>query len=115
MFTIGEDVWVSVVLRNGYGEKLNRRPGGIGGDKLHIRLFNTTTQSFVAGRVIDHQNGSYTAVVRAVSPGRQTVSVTLPYPREVIKALYASRNEVSKCRLHVKDACFRVLNGCWCS
>lgn len=90
MYRTGENIELGVTLRNGHGEIRKK-----GGDKLHVRIFNTNLQAFAPGYVVDHKNGSYTAVVRIVWPGKQVISVTLVFGREIIRMYYALKYKVS--------------------
>ena len=88
-YRIGDSIELAITLKTGYGERKKR-----GGDKLHVRHFNSDLQAFAPGYVTDHNNGSYTAVVHAVWPGKQIISISLAYRREIIRSLYAVRNKV---------------------
>ena len=90
MFNIGENIKVYLVLRNGYNVQRQR-----GGDQLRVRIYNKELKAFSAGYVIDHNDGTYTAVTRAIWPGKQTISVTLAYRRETVRAMYYLRQKVS--------------------
>ena len=90
MFNIGENIKVYLVLRNGYNVQRQR-----GGDQLRVRIYNKELKAFSAGNVIDHNDGTYTAVTRAIWPGQQTISVTLAYRRETVRAMYYLRQKVS--------------------
>ena len=89
VFKIGEDIKVFLTLHNCYNAVRKR-----GGDQLRVRIFNTTLSAFAPGDVIDHYNGSFTVVVRATWPGWQTISITLAYRRETIRAIYSLRKKV---------------------
>ena len=79
-----------MVLRNGYNQTRLQ-----GGDHLRARIYNQTLEAFAPGHVIDHNNGTYTVVLKASWPGRQTISVTLVYRREIIRALFYMRQKVT--------------------
>ena len=83
---------MSVTLRNYYNQTRHQ-----GGDHLRARIFNTTLEAYAPGRVIDHNNGSYTVVVSSFWPGRQTISVMLVYRREIVRSLYYMRQKVNTC------------------
>ena len=89
-FFVGEEIKVSVTLRNYYNQTRHQ-----GGDHLRARIFNTTLEAYAPGRVIDHNNGSYTVVVSSFWPGRQTISVMLVYRREIVRSLYYMRQKVN--------------------
>lgn len=90
-YKVGHDIKVLVILRNGYNKQRNR-----GGDSLYIRTFNKGKKAYAAGRVIDHNNGTYTAIVQAHWPGEHTIEVTLAYRRERIRAIYYIRQKVKE-------------------
>ncbi|XP_041637266.1 NXPE family member 3-like [Cheilinus undulatus] len=58
-----------------------------GGDFLIARLHNRTLEAGVAGRVVDHLNGSYSAVFTLLWEGRAQIEVTLVHPSEAITVL----------------------------
>uniref|UniRef100_A0A668AHE2 Neurexophilin and PC-esterase domain family member 3 n=1 Tax=Myripristis murdjan TaxID=586833 RepID=A0A668AHE2_9TELE len=63
------------------------RPKHFGGDFLVARLHDQTLGAGVAGRVVDHLNGYYTAVFPLLWEGRAQVEVTLVHPSEAITVL----------------------------
>ncbi|XP_069013053.1 NXPE family member 3-like [Embiotoca jacksoni] len=63
------------------------RPKKSGGDVLVARLSNTTLLAGVAGRVVDHLNGSYSAVFSLLWEGSAQVEVTLVHPSEAVTVL----------------------------
>ena len=81
---------LSITLKNGYNQTRSR-----GGDQLRVRVFNTSLQAYSAGYVKDHNNGTYTAIIRTFWPGQQTISVILSYSREAVRTLYYIRAKVS--------------------
>ena len=93
-FKTGEYIGLAITVRNGYGEIRKK-----GGDKLDVRIFSTDLQAFAPGYVVDHRNGSYTAVVHALWPGKSVISVKLTFGREVIRTIYAKMHKVSV-RIH---------------
>ncbi|KAM9309586.1 NXPE family member 3-like isoform 2-T3 [Pholidichthys leucotaenia] len=58
-----------------------------GGDVLLARLHNPKLGAGVAGQVVDHLNGSYSAVFSLLWEGRAQVQVTLVHPSEAITVL----------------------------
>ncbi|XP_041637264.1 NXPE family member 3-like [Cheilinus undulatus] len=58
-----------------------------GGDFLVTRLHNRQLEAGVAGRVVDHLNGSYSAVFTLLWEGSAQVEVKLIHPSEAITAL----------------------------
>uniref|UniRef100_A0A668AY86 Uncharacterized protein n=1 Tax=Myripristis murdjan TaxID=586833 RepID=A0A668AY86_9TELE len=63
------------------------RPKQFGGDFLIARLHDPELLAGVAGRVVDHLNGSYTAVFPLLWEGRAQVEVTLVHSSEAITVL----------------------------
>uniref|UniRef100_A0A8C3G2G4 Neurexophilin and PC-esterase domain family member 3 n=1 Tax=Cyclopterus lumpus TaxID=8103 RepID=A0A8C3G2G4_CYCLU len=63
------------------------RPKKSGGDFLLARLHNRTLEAGVAGQVVDHLNGSYSAVFSLLWEGDAQVEVTLVHPSEAISVL----------------------------
>ena len=86
---VGDKIRISVTLKNLHG---SLRQGG--GDKLHVRIMNTRLDAYAPGYAIDHDNGTYTAVVPALWPGQSIISVHLAYPRELIRAFYVTKRQV---------------------
>uniref|UniRef100_UPI0037E842B3 NXPE family member 3-like n=1 Tax=Semicossyphus pulcher TaxID=241346 RepID=UPI0037E842B3 len=58
-----------------------------GGDVLIARLHNKTLGAGVAGKVVDHLNGSYSAVFSLLWEGSAQVEVTLVHPSEAVTVL----------------------------
>ncbi|XP_019215822.1 NXPE family member 3 isoform X1 [Oreochromis niloticus] len=63
------------------------RPKKYGGDVLLARLHNPTLGAGVAGQVVDHLNGSYSAVFSLLWEGSAEVEVTLVHPSEAVTEL----------------------------
>ncbi|XP_038155690.1 NXPE family member 3-like [Cyprinodon tularosa] len=63
------------------------RPKKSGGDVLLARIHNPTLHAGVAGQVVDHLNGSYTAVFSLLWEGSAQVEVTLVHPSEAVTVL----------------------------
>ncbi|KAK9525511.1 hypothetical protein VZT92_016207 [Zoarces viviparus] len=63
------------------------RPKKSGGDFLLARLHNRKLEAGVAGQVVDHLNGSYSAVFSLLWEGDAQVEVTLVHPGEAISVL----------------------------
>ncbi|KAM8884751.1 NXPE family member 3-like [Synchiropus picturatus] len=62
-------------------------PKTTGGDFLIARLHNPVLLAGVAGRVVDHLNGSYSAVFPLLWEGKAAVEVKLVHPSEAITVL----------------------------
>ncbi|XP_031694178.1 NXPE family member 3-like isoform X2 [Anarrhichthys ocellatus] len=66
---------------------LEGRPKKSGGDFLLASLHNRNLEAGVAGQVVDHLNGSYSAVFSLLWEGDAQVEVTLVHPGEAISVL----------------------------
>ncbi|XP_060065614.1 NXPE family member 3-like [Ylistrum balloti] len=75
----GSQVKVKVHLYNGYNQSMTR-----GGDLLNIWLRDVKGDSYVAGYVDDHMNGTYTGHVMAFWAGNVTIKVTVTSTKEGI-------------------------------
>ncbi|XP_029969196.1 NXPE family member 3-like [Salarias fasciatus] len=62
-------------------------PKNHGGDFLLARLHNRTLEAGVAGQVVDHLNGTYSAVFLLPWEGKSQVEITLVNPNEAIPFL----------------------------
>ncbi|XP_015229758.1 PREDICTED: NXPE family member 3-like isoform X3 [Cyprinodon variegatus] len=62
-------------------------PKKFGGDVLLARLHNPALSAGVVGTVLDHHNGSYTAVFSLLWEGSAQVEVTLDHPSEAVTVL----------------------------
>ncbi|XP_039648084.1 NXPE family member 3-like [Perca fluviatilis] len=69
------------------------RPKKSGGDLLLARLHNQTLGAGVAGQVVDHLNGSYSAVFSLLWEGDAQVEVMLAHPSEAITVLKRLKSE----------------------
>nr|XP_029138285.1 NXPE family member 3-like [Labrus bergylta] len=63
-------------------------PKKSGGDVLLARLHNRALEAGVAGRVVDHLNGSYSAVFPLLWEGSAHVEVTLVHSSEAVTVLH---------------------------
>ncbi|XP_068573132.1 NXPE family member 3-like isoform X2 [Cebidichthys violaceus] len=68
-------------------DDLEGRPKKSGGDFLLARLHNLKLEAGVVGQVVDHLNGSYSAVFSLLWEGDAQVEVTLVHPGEAISVL----------------------------
>ncbi|XP_044198530.1 NXPE family member 3-like [Thunnus albacares] len=69
------------------------RPKKSGGDVLLARLHNRALGAGVAGKVLDHLNGSYSAVFSLLWEGSAQVEVTLVHPSEAVTVLHRLTRE----------------------
>ncbi|KAL3049699.1 hypothetical protein OYC64_009034 [Pagothenia borchgrevinki] len=79
---VGDQLEVSIAISDFKGQ-----PKKSGGDFLLARLHNLTLGAGVAGKVVDHLNGSYSAVFPLLWEGAAQVEVTLVHPSEAITVL----------------------------
>ncbi|XP_044198791.1 NXPE family member 3-like [Thunnus albacares] len=69
------------------------RPKKSGGDVLLARLHNQALSAGVSGQVLDHLNGSYSAVFSLLWEGSAQVEVTLVHPSEAVTVLHRLTRE----------------------
>ncbi|XP_042367229.1 NXPE family member 3-like [Plectropomus leopardus] len=79
---VGDQLEVMITVSDFQG-----RPKQFGGDFLLARLHNMELGAGVAGQVVDHLNGSYSAVFPLLWEGEAYVQVTLVHPSEAIPVL----------------------------
>ncbi|XP_042366867.1 NXPE family member 3-like [Plectropomus leopardus] len=79
---VGDQLEVMIKISDFQG-----RPKKFGGDFLLARLHNLKLGAGVAGQVVDHLNGSYSAVFSLLWEGVAQVEVTLVHPSEAIPVL----------------------------
>uniref|UniRef100_A0A8C5G1N0 NXPE family member 3-like n=1 Tax=Gouania willdenowi TaxID=441366 RepID=A0A8C5G1N0_GOUWI len=85
---IGDQLEVSIIIKDYYCY-----PKTSGGDVLLASLKNRDLQAGVSGQVVDHLNGSYTAVFPLVWEGQAEVEVTLVHPSEAVTVLQRLNSE----------------------
>ncbi|XP_062416409.1 NXPE family member 3-like [Pungitius pungitius] len=78
------------------------RPKKSGGDFLTARLHNRKLEAGVAGQVVDHLNGSYSAVFSLLWEGDARVEVILVHPSEAVTVLNRINREQPD-RTHFKS------------
>ncbi|XP_033733103.1 NXPE family member 3-like [Pecten maximus] len=76
---VGDDVIVDIDLFNGRGERSTR-----GGDMLRVWLREPSRHASVSGYVIDHDNGSYTGVIKAMWAGNPELMFSIANTKEHI-------------------------------
>ncbi|XP_075932092.1 NXPE family member 3-like [Anarhichas minor] len=79
---VGDQLEVMILTSDFQG-----RPKKSGGDFLFARLHNRKLEAGVVGQVVDHLNGSYSAVFSLSWEGDAQVKVTLVHPGEAISVL----------------------------
>ncbi|XP_042337628.1 NXPE family member 3-like [Plectropomus leopardus] len=79
---VGDQLEVMIKMSDFQGH-----PRKFGGDFLLARLHNLKLGAGVAGQVVDHLNGSYSAVFSLLWEGEAYVQVTLVHPSEAIPVL----------------------------
>ncbi|XP_029902331.1 NXPE family member 3-like [Myripristis murdjan] len=79
---VGDELEALIQIGNFQG-----RPKHFGGDLVIARLHDPELLAGVAGRVVDHLNGSYTAVFPLLWEGQAQVEVTLVHSSEAITVL----------------------------
>ncbi|XP_014057085.1 NXPE family member 3 isoform X1 [Salmo salar] len=68
-------------------------PKSYGGDFLLARLHSSKLEAGVAGQVLDHRNGTYSAIFPLLWQGSAQVEVTLVHPSEAVHVLRRIREE----------------------
>ncbi|PWA14640.1 hypothetical protein CCH79_00014332 [Gambusia affinis] len=79
---VGDQLEVLIKISDFHG-----RPRETGGDLFYARLQNRAVFAGAAGKVLDHRNGSYTAVFSLLWDGNAEVEVSLVHPSEAITVL----------------------------
>uniref|UniRef100_A0A3B5M7V1 NXPE C-terminal domain-containing protein n=1 Tax=Xiphophorus couchianus TaxID=32473 RepID=A0A3B5M7V1_9TELE len=79
---VGDQLEVLIQIADFHGRRKSS-----GGDVLLARLHNPTLFAGVAGRVLDHRNGSYTAAFSLLWEGSAQVEVTLVHSSEAVTVL----------------------------
>ncbi|XP_038850736.1 NXPE family member 3-like isoform X3 [Salvelinus namaycush] len=85
---VGDQLEVLVHIHDFQG-----RPKSYGGDFLLARLHSSTLGAGVAGQVLDHRNGTYSAIFPLLWQGSAQVEVTLVHPSEAVHVLRRIREE----------------------
>uniref|UniRef100_F6ZCQ1 NXPE C-terminal domain-containing protein n=2 Tax=Xenopus tropicalis TaxID=8364 RepID=F6ZCQ1_XENTR len=85
-YHVGEYIEVQIRARDHHGY-----PKEYGGDFFQVKLHSPEMKAGVVGSVIDHSNGSYTAVFLLAWPGNTHISVRLIYSSEAISILQAKQ------------------------
>ncbi|XP_059182356.1 NXPE family member 3-like [Centropristis striata] len=85
---VGDQLEVMIKMSDFHG-----RPKKSGGDFLVARLHNQKLGAGVVGKVVDHHNGSYSAVFSLLWEGDAQVEVMLVHPREAIQVLNRLNSE----------------------
>ena len=78
-FRVGDVIEVHIHLRNGRNEPMTS-----GGDMLRIWMTDKASRSNSCGYVIDHGNGSYTGVLRALFPGQPMIKISIAQTKEQV-------------------------------
>ena len=88
-YNVGDEIKLKVTLRDGYNKTRS-----FGGDQLRVRSYTEPLAAYTSGYVIDHNNGTYTAILGAYWPGKQNIEIILAYRREIVRLLYYLRQKV---------------------
>ncbi|OWF55669.1 NXPE family member 3-like [Mizuhopecten yessoensis] len=76
---VGDEIRVDIVLYNGRGERFT-----VGGDMLRVWLREHSLRASVSGHVIDHDNGSYTGIVKVLWVGNPELMISIANTKEHI-------------------------------
>ncbi|KAM9824575.1 NXPE family member 3-like [Neosynchiropus ocellatus] len=79
---VGDELKVLIKMKD-----FKKNPKKTGGDFIIARLHNPVLQAGVTGKIVDHLNGSYTAVFPLLWSGTAEVEVTLIHTSEAITVL----------------------------
>jgi hypothetical protein len=90
---IGDSINVTIVLYSGYRERRT-----IGGDYLRVWMAEPSKKAISCAHIIDHNNGSYSAILKALWVGTPDLVISLVNAREAIRAMYAVRKQESTLR-----------------
>ncbi|XP_067675797.1 NXPE family member 3-like [Haliotis asinina] len=82
-YSLGDLIQVHIDLYDSQGKRKKT-----GGDFLRVWMEDTKNSNSVSGQVFDHNNGSYTAVVKAVWVGHGTIRAFIATRREEIVYYY---------------------------
>ncbi|XP_041738451.1 NXPE family member 3 isoform X2 [Coregonus clupeaformis] len=85
---VGDQLEALVLMKDFQG-----RPKSHGGDFLLARLHSPELEAGVAGHVLDHRNGTYSAIFPLLWEGSVWVDVTLVHPSEAVPVLRRLREE----------------------
>jgi hypothetical protein len=85
-YVIGDAISIAITLYTGYG-----KPKTMGGDYIRVWMREKAKHASSCAHVVDHQNGSYTATLKALWAGTPEIVASLVHPREAIRALYSIR------------------------
>ncbi|XP_071102189.1 NXPE family member 4-like [Haliotis cracherodii] len=83
VFVIGDEIRVNIDTYDYHGNKRH-----IGGDFFRLWMENTELGAAVAGHVIDHNDGSYTGVFRALWEGTASIRCFVERRKEEIAMFY---------------------------
>lgn len=81
-FNIGDQIRVQIELYDGFGHRLRT-----GGDALRIWMVDIDQGANSTGYVIDHGNGSYIGVVRALWKGNPEIKISIATTKEHISVI----------------------------
>ncbi|XP_033737448.1 NXPE family member 3-like [Pecten maximus] len=78
-YRVGDEIKVDIVLYNGRGERST-----VGGDMLRVWLRERSLGASVSGYVIDHNNGSYTGIIKTLWAGNPELMFSIGNTKEHI-------------------------------
>ncbi|KAL6475901.1 hypothetical protein MHYP_G00144000 [Metynnis hypsauchen] len=85
-YSVGDIITMTITARDG-----SKIPKAYGGDFFQAKLFNTELKSSVFGEVVDHHNGTYTAIFKLLWEGQAKVSIRLIHSSEAVQVLLRHR------------------------
>ncbi|CAG2226496.1 unnamed protein product [Mytilus edulis] len=78
-FTTGDIITLRIILHNKNGDVLNE-----GGDFLKVWMSEKGKNASSAGYIVDHGNGTYIGVIRALWSGSPHIKISLSFAKEAI-------------------------------
>ncbi|XP_062332974.1 NXPE family member 3-like isoform X1 [Osmerus eperlanus] len=87
-YFVGDVVIVTITARNA-----NNKQKVYGGDFFQAKLYDQELKASAYGEVTDHDNGTYTARLVLLWPGKSRVSVRLVHPSEAVLVLTKNREQ----------------------
>ncbi|XP_066497983.1 NXPE family member 3-like [Hoplias malabaricus] len=87
-YSVGDVITVLITARDGQGNLKTH-----GGDFFQTRLFNDELKASVFGEVVDHGNGTYTAIFKLLWAGQAKVAVRMIHSSESVEVILKHREQ----------------------
>ena len=82
-YSVGDQIRIHIQLYDGHGKRLR-----VGGDRMQVRIFEDAVNASARGHILDHMNGTYTAVVKCSWSGQPSIEIYFDVPRPLIRVYY---------------------------